>query len=299
MSNDIKELKKDTEMLKNFHGNMKNELKNDMEKSISQITLKVEKETREQKEYITSLHQDIDEAIKRAKRDKSDNYLEVNKLSSKLRMVEMNNRRIEENLMKTVGAYTAILESIQMHLYILQQKEMHKQEQLLEEDSMRPYVAAEGDLLNVNRKKQTQEEFLKDDNVDELQQQLNRLDELMKENHKLYENQLKNEFEHYEEQKQLIESMRMKAKVTTSDSMPRLRSAKKRVTSPSKKQVRPNSLVTMKLADDYRTTKLPDFGPFKQKKSVLGPKNFPVQTSNNDILRQEQKAYLFKQHEMG
>lgn len=279
MSNDIKELKKDAEMLKNFQGNMRNELKDHMEKSISQITIKVEKETREQKEYITSLHQDIDESIKRAKRDKSDNYLEISKLSSKLRMVEMSNKKTEENFVKTVGAYTAVLESIQMHLYILQQKEIHKKERLLEEDNSRPYVAAEGDLLNANRKKHKQEEFFEDENINGLQQQLNRLDEMMRENHKLYENQLKNEFDHYEEQKQLIESMRTKAKMTASDSMPRLRSAKRRVGSPVKKQGRPSSLVTMKLPDDNRASKLPDFGPFKHK-NALPQKNFPINALN-------------------
>lgn len=87
MAQDVKELKKDVELLKNTQGNIKTDLRTYLQTSIDNINQKVEVRTKEQKEYIASLHQDIDEAIKRAKRDKSDNYLEINKLSTKVFLI--------------------------------------------------------------------------------------------------------------------------------------------------------------------------------------------------------------------
>lgn len=105
--------------------------------------------------------------------------------------------------------------------------------------------------------------------VQALDQQLVRLDELMQENNKLYEHQLKNEFDHYEEQKKLIESMRTKARFSSPESMTRLRSAKRKLhaNSPIQKQPRLGSMNTMKLGEEHKSTRLPAFGPFKQKKS--------------------------------
>ena len=65
MANDVKELKKNVENLKNTRKNFEEDLKTSIDNSINDITQKVEKETKEQKEYITSLHQDIDESIKK------------------------------------------------------------------------------------------------------------------------------------------------------------------------------------------------------------------------------------------
>ena len=102
IGNDINQLKKDVEMLKNKQSNMKNDLSSSIELSIVKINEKVEKETKEQKEYIKALHQDIDETIKRAKRDKSDNYLEITKLNNKLKVIEIIARKTEENLIKNI-----------------------------------------------------------------------------------------------------------------------------------------------------------------------------------------------------
>lgn len=60
-------------MIKNGQDNLKKSLDDEISTSISSITTKLDKEVREQNEYIRSLHHDIDEVIKRAKRDRSDN----------------------------------------------------------------------------------------------------------------------------------------------------------------------------------------------------------------------------------
>ena len=153
VGNDIKELKKDVEMLKNKQLNMKTDLTSSIQASVVKINEKVDKELKEQKEYVNTLHQDIDETIKRAKRDKSDNYLEINKLNNKLKVIDIIARKTEENVIITSGAYQKILESIKSHLDLLQKKEKKEIDKKIEQDSLQPYVASEGDILNeLNRK---------------------------------------------------------------------------------------------------------------------------------------------------
>ena len=241
MANDIKELKKDTEMLKNRHNDSKKEFKGYLENSINQLTQKIESETLEQKEYIRSLHQDIDDAIKRGKRDRSDNFLEINKLIAKLKIVEETSKKTETDLLKTAGVYISVLENIKIHLYILQQKEQHKFDSIILEENSKPYVAAEGDLLNAGRKNIIQRKKVSNPDVEYLETQMSKLEDIMNDNYRMYQSHFKNEFEHYEEQKNMIKSMQTKARLTSPDSMPRLKSAKKRPAFPIK-HVRPTSL---------------------------------------------------------
>ena len=125
-----------------------------------------------------------------------------------------------------------ILENIKTHLYILKQKDLHEYELNVIQDNMRPYVAAEGDILNHyknNTHNFASEEPPQNEEIEGLNTQLNRLDELLNENNKLLSEQLKSEFDHYEEQKHLLNNINTKTRVASSDSMTRLRSAKKYV----------------------------------------------------------------------
>lgn len=240
----------------------------------------MDKETREQKEYITSLHQDIDESIKRAKRDKSDNYLEINKLGSKIKHIEITSRKTEESVLKTASLYVGILEKINQHLYLLQQKDRHEQDKLEEEDT-KPFVATEGEFNKSKHKSIYRDTITNSDDVHGLDNQLAKLEEMMMDNNRLYEDQLKNEFDHYEEQKQLISSMRQKSRLTSPDSMPRLRSAKRRAqVSPNQQKARQSSMIPQKLIDDPKISKLPSFGPFTKKRSYYNPKGKVPQPLN-------------------
>ena len=110
-------------MIKNWQDNLKKSLDDTISTSINSLTTKLDKELREQNEYIRSLHHDMDEMIKRAKRDRSDNYIDINKLTNQLKVVEIRSEKIEESVIKSSGLYMGILESIKMHLHLLQQKE--------------------------------------------------------------------------------------------------------------------------------------------------------------------------------
>jgi len=65
LADDVKDLKKNVENLKNNQNNYEKDLDSKLKNSIKEVTSKAEKETKEQKEYITSLHQDIEESIKK------------------------------------------------------------------------------------------------------------------------------------------------------------------------------------------------------------------------------------------
>jgi hypothetical protein len=192
------------------------------------LSVKVEKETKEQKEYVTSLHQDIDETIKRIKRDKSDNYLEIKKLAHKLEIVEETTEKTEDGLLKSVSAYMQVLENIKMHLHILKQKDKYEIEQRQEEDNSRPYVAAEGDVLSTlkpNNKSAIEDPF-QNNGIKGLDEQLFKLDRILTDNNRLIEDQLKTDFNRYEEKNKMLTSIQSKSKLTSPSRMIRLKSAK-------------------------------------------------------------------------
>jgi hypothetical protein len=214
--------------LKNNQSNYKNELQHYLRDSIENLSVKVEKETREQKEYVISLHQDIDETIKRVKRDKSDNYLEMQKLAHKLEIVEETTEKTEDGLLKSASAYMQVLENIKMHLHILKQKDKYEIELRQEEYNLRPYVAVEGDVLNTlkpNNKSTTEDPFT-NNGIHGLDDQLSKLDRILTDNNRLIEGQLKTDFNRYEEKNKMLTSIQSKSKLASPSRMNRLKSAK-------------------------------------------------------------------------
>lgn len=288
LSNDAKNLKKDVEMLKNAQNNMKSIMDSSIKNVIQMLTEKIDRETSEQKEYIKSLHQDIDEIVKRAKRDRSDNYLDINKLSDKVKVIEIRSSRIEEHVMKSVALYSGVLENIRMHLKILKHSNQKVINDKIEKDNKLPYVAAEGDLLSQehrSKSKMANSTTYQDElhNVSGLEEELNRLEQIMKENNHMLELNMKEKTEDIEEQKLMYGTMKSENRASSPES--RLQISRKRVIiSPKQHAIRP-SLGSMKLGEEYRIAKYPDFGPFKNKDSIFSdPSNLQCKLFNISLI---------------
>lgn len=137
--------------------------------------------------------------------------------------------KTETHLRKTSKSFMNILESIKTHLFLLKQKDIHKHEEHLYQESMRPYVAAEGDILNLYKKPLNvpqSEDMPINYEAEGLDQQLLRLDEMLQENNQFLEENLNDEFNKYEEKNKFLESIKRKAKMGGNESVARLRSAK-------------------------------------------------------------------------
>ncbi|CAI2383906.1 unnamed protein product [Moneuplotes crassus] len=280
LANDIKELKKKTETIGNNQKNFESNFSKSLQKNFEEITFKVEKDLLEQKEYINSLHQDIEQSIKQSKRDRSDTYLAMQTLKQKIAMVQDHSKKTESYLFRTSSSYMNILESIKSHLYLLKQKDMNEYGAKMHQTQPRPYVASEGDVLNRNRRShailQTGEMPINQE-AENLDHELHKLDMLLNENNSMLEGNLQNEFEKYE-QKALLSSGKKRPKVLSSESMKRLRSAKirKDAMSPTKCLSKIDTVGPKQ--KESTTPKLPDFGPFKKSKSKYKisrpPQNF-------------------------
>lgn len=191
---DVKNLKKDSEMLKNGQNYLKALLDDSIKKSVDQMVNKIDSETVEQREYIKSLHLDIDDIVKRNKRDRSDNYIEIRKLANQVKVIDIRSQKTEESVIKSAGLYMGILENIKMHLHLMHQKEKRTIDTKAEEENRIPYVAAEGDLLSREFKNKsaptTKAEHSTSSNK-MLDEQLVKLEQIMNENNQIFEDQLK------------------------------------------------------------------------------------------------------------
>ncbi|CAI2381969.1 unnamed protein product [Moneuplotes crassus] len=284
MSNSIKGLQVKTEKISNGQMEFEDNFSKSLQKNFKDITLKVRNDLVEQKDYINALHTDVNESIKQSKRDRSDTYLDLQTLKQKIQSVHNNNAKTEDYLMRTTSSYMNILESIKTHLYLLKQKDLHEFEAKLYGKQEKPYVAAEGDILNLQKKSQnaqTTEEMTINYEAEGLDLQLIRLDQLLNENNSLLEEKLKNEFDVYEERNALLSSVRKKSKLPASDSMKRLRSAKMRkdAMSPGLKSGKGHQ--TSSKPRDSTISKLPAFGPFKSSDNKYHQSHIQNQSFND------------------
>ena len=83
--------------------------------------------------------------------------------------------------MSYIPYFRVTVENIKMHLYLLHQKEQREQEKRMQEVESRPFVAAEGDLLNRSMSRGGERQGVNLE-VRALDQQLVRLDEIARAN---------------------------------------------------------------------------------------------------------------------